>query len=174
MGINLQLQLAGEERDACIWEGVGETPGWWAAPHNPAEPPAARISLCLGTLCFTAPPAPAQPPQHRQPRTVGTVPGITHHAPARETPATGKRLPLGITPEQRDGKCALSGRRHGTVPATILVLLSRAMAHGLPGSAARPARAPAGAMQRMSMRTGGRPPGPAEAHPRRQGSRQHR
>lgn len=58
-----------------------------------------------------------------------------------------------------------SAHRHGTVPVTILVLLYRATAHGLPGSALQPAWAPAGAMRGMSMHAGGRPPGPAEAHP---------
>lgn len=145
---------------------VGETPGRGPAPAT-LQSPRQRGAGCAQAPCVS------QPPQHPQPRTVGIVPGIAHRAPAWGTPATGKRLPLGIAPEQRDGECAQSGRRHGMVPATILVLLSRAVAHGLPGSAARPARAPAGAMRGMSMRTGGRPPGPAEAHPRRQRSRQH-
>lgn len=57
------------------------------------------------------------------------------------------------------------GHRHGAVPVTILVLLCWATARGLPGSASQPARAPAGAMQGMSMHAGGRPPGPAEADP---------
>lgn len=166
MGINRQLRLAGGEHGAwpetCARGARGKPVG---GGQPPAEPPAARSRLCPGTLCFAAPPAPTRPPQHPQPRTAGITPGIGHRAPARGTPAAGKRLPLGIALEQRDSECAHLGRRHGTVPATILVLLSRAVAPWLPGSAAQPARAPAGAMQGMSMRTGGRPPGPAEAHP---------
>lgn len=63
----------------------------------------------------------------------GIVPGIVRSAAARGSPAAGKRLPLGMTPERRDGGCARSGH---TVPVTILVLLSGAVARGLPGSAA--------------------------------------
>lgn len=104
---------------------MGDPLGAGQPPRTPPEPLAVRSRSC------------------QVPRLQSPCPHCRHHAwhhaqysrPPWGTPAAGKRISLGISPDQRDGECAGPGCGHGTVPGTIFGPLRGAVAHGLPGSA---------------------------------------
>lgn len=102
-------------REGNSWEGTG--------PPQPGRP------LQQGSGCALHPQHPAPHWGHH----------IRHWAPCSRlgNPRHWEKASLRNHPRRRDGECAHSGCRHGTVPATILVLLRGAAAarkrRGLPG-----------------------------------------